>query len=44
MKKTLSTILALTCSLWCAAQEINCHVTVNSDKIEGSNKQVFQTL
>ena len=26
------------------AQEINCHVTVNSDKIEGSNKQVFQTL
>lgn len=26
------------------AQEINCHVTVNSDKIEGSNKQVFETL
>ena len=27
-----------------SAQEINCHVTVNSDKIEGSNKQVFETL
>jgi len=26
------------------AQEINCTVTVNSDKIEGSNKQVFATL
>ena len=28
----------------CAAQELNCRVTVNSDKIEGSNKQMFQTL
>ena len=27
-----------------SAQEINCHVTINSDKIEGSNKQAFQTL
>ena len=26
------------------AQEINCTVTVNSDQIEGSNKQVFETL
>ena len=26
------------------AQEINCSVTVNSDAIEGSNKQVFETL
>ena len=26
------------------AQEINCTVTVNSDMIEGSNKQVYQTL
>ena len=26
------------------AQEIRCSVTVNSDKIEGSNKQVFETL
>ena len=26
------------------AQEINCTVTVNSDQIEGTNKQVFETL
>ena len=26
------------------AQELNCSVTVNSDKIQGSNKQVFSTL
>ena len=26
------------------AQEINCTVTVNSDQIEGSNKQVYATL
>lgn len=39
-------VLAL-CSLLLAplaAQEINCTVTINSDKIEGSNKQVFETL
>ena len=27
-----------------AAQEINCTVTINSDQIEGSNKQIFETL
>jgi hypothetical protein len=27
-----------------AAQELRCTVTINSDKIEGSNKQVFSTL
>lgn len=26
------------------AQELNCTVTINSDQIEGSNKQVFETL
>ena len=26
------------------AQELNCTVTINSDKIEGSNKQVYATL
>lgn len=44
MRRTIFSILALCCTLLCSAQEINCHVTVNSDKIEGSNKQVFQTL
>lgn len=27
-----------------SAQELNCNVTVNSDQIEGSNKQIFNTL
>ena len=43
MRKTLI-LLAISCSLLCSAQEINCRVTINSDQIEGSNKQVFQTL
>ena len=29
---------------WVSAQEINCTVTINSDLIEGTNKQVYQTL
>lgn len=35
------------CSLWFVsadAQELNCTVTINSDQIEGSNKQVYETL
>lgn len=27
-----------------AAQELNCKVTVNADQVEGTNKQVFETL
>ena len=27
-----------------SAQEINCTVTINSDQIDGSNKQVYETL
>lgn len=37
-------LMALCMSLALAAQELNCTVTVNSDQIEGSNKQVFKTL
>ena len=44
MKRILSSIIAVSCCLLCAAQEINCRVTINSDKIEGSNKQIFETL
>ena len=35
------------CSMWfvaAGAQELNCTVTIISDQIEGSNKQVFETL
>ncbi len=44
MKRILICIIAAACTLLCSAQELNCRVTVNSDKIEGSNKQAFQTL
>lgn len=45
MRKLCTTILAVTVGcLLASAQELNCRVTVNSDKIEGSNKQMFQTL
>lgn len=44
MRKLSLIVIAMACSLLCSAQEIICHVTVNSDKIEGSNKQMFQTL
>ena len=45
MKKTLF-ILWLCCSalLPVSAQELNCKVQINSDKIEGSNKELFNTL
>ena len=35
------------CSMWfvsAGAQELNCTVTINSNQIEGSNKQVYETL
>ena len=44
MRKTISILLVLLCSLSLSAQELKCTVTINSDKIEGSNKQVFNTL
>lgn len=44
MRRIASIIATLVCSMLCVAQEINCRVTINSDKIEGSNKQIFETL
>ena len=50
MSKTLSRIVmaAVVALAGCAgtvsAQELNCEATVNSDQIEGTNKQVFETL
>lgn len=29
---------------WASAQELNCNLQINSDKIQGSNKSVFTTL
>lgn len=36
-------MLLYSCS-WGIAQEINCNVTINSEQIEGSNKQVYSTM
>jgi len=37
-------VLFLGLSISLTAQELNCTVTINSDQIEGTNKQVFETL
>ncbi len=47
MKQTLSAILLLilpALAFSISAQELNCTVTLNTDQIEGTNKQVFETL
>ncbi len=41
--KTLA-IMLLCCVQWMCAQELKCTVTVNSDKIEGSSKSMFEAL
>lgn len=33
-----------TCAASASAQELNCKVEINSDKVQGTNKSVFQTL
>ena len=43
MRKLLL-IWCLACAALVSAQEFRCTVSINSDQIEGSNKQVFQTL
>ena len=42
--KRLLLILACLMAMSTQAQELNCTVTINSDQIEGSNKNVFETL
>lgn len=37
-------LLAACAAITAQGQELQCNVTVNSDKIQGSNKQVFETL
>lgn len=41
---TLALILAIMLLPSAIAQELNCRVVVNSDKIQGTNKEVFNTL
>ena len=44
MKKSLLILVILCSSCLSFAQELNCRVQVNSDKIQGTNKSVFTTL
>lgn len=44
MRRTFLFLLCLFCVLSFSAQELNCLVTVNSEQIRGSNRQVFETL
>ena len=42
--KKIALIIGIFFACYVSAQEINCTVTINSDMIEGTNKQVYQTL
>lgn len=44
MKKFFLAVLALFVAVGVSAQELNARVEINTDKIEGSNKDVFTTL
>ncbi len=44
MRKIVQIVIALFAVIQLNAQELNCTITVNSDKIPGSNKQIFNTL
>jgi hypothetical protein len=44
MRKIVQILIALLAVVQLNAQELNCTITVNADKIPGSNKQVFTTL
>lgn len=44
MRKILSLLIFALLTASAAAQELNCRVEVNSDKITGTNKSVFTTL
>lgn len=44
MKRVVLIITSWLLAVGSIAQELNCSVTINSDQIEGSNKQIYQTL
>lgn len=37
-------VIAFSINTWGTAQELKCSVTINSEQIQGSNKQVYETL
>lgn len=44
MRRVVQIVIILFAVIQLNAQELNCTITVNSDKIPGSNKQIFTTL
>ncbi len=44
MRKIIQLLLILVTAIHLNGQELNCTITVNADKIPGSNKQIFSTL
>lgn len=44
IKRTTYLLILLLLAAHTMAQEIECTISINSDQIEGSNKQIFQTL
>lgn len=44
MKKLLYLFVCLSLTFMVKSQELNARVTINSDKVQGTNKQVFTTL
>ena len=44
MKRLLLIVSLVMCMMDFHAQELNCIVTVNSDQVQGTNKEVFNTL
>mgnify|MGYP002513642951 CR=1 FL=1 len=44
MKRLLFIIALAVCGMQLQAQELKCTVTVNSDQVQGTNKEVFNTL
>ena len=44
MRKLIQIVFTLFVAVQLNAQELNCTVTVNADKIPGSNKQIFSTI
>lgn len=44
MKKLMYVFVCLLLGFTAGAQELNARVTINSDKVQGTNKQVFTTL
>ncbi len=44
MAKTILVVLIFLCSLNICSQELNCNVQIVTQQIQGTNKQVFQTM